>query len=67
MRHIKLAALVRACHVQFFCVDFAAAPECAGVLGGTLVALMLSEKDPGSLYNGTLAWLVTKYRGRDLK
>ena len=67
MRHIKLAAFVRACHVQFFCVDFAAAPKCAGVLGGTLLARMLSEKDPGSLYNGPLAWLVTMYRGPYLK
>ena len=66
MRHIKLAALVRACHVQFF-MDSAAAPECAGVLGDTLLALMLSEKNPGSLSNGTLAWLVPVCRGRDLK
>ena len=54
MRHIKLAALVRACHVQFF-MDSAAAPECAGVLGGKPLALMLSENDPGFTYNGPLA------------
>ena len=66
MRHIKLAALVRACHVQFL-LDSATAPECAGVLGGTQVSLVLSEKDPGFLYNRLLAWLVTLYQGRDLK
>ena len=36
-------------------------------LGGKPLALMLSENDPGFSYNGPLAWLVTVYRGRDLK
>ena len=37
----------------------------ARVMGGTLVALMLSKYDPSFLCNGPLSWLVTVYQGRD--
>ena len=42
-----------------FYIDSAAASACDKVLGGTLVALMLSKYDPSFLCNRPLAWLVT--------
>ena len=48
MSHIKLAALVRGCDVQFFIASVAALKR-AGVLSGTLVALMQSQDDQGFL------------------